>query len=357
MRIGAKHFNVSLAALAAISSLAAAASRLPAAEEKLRWKFAVGEKLDYTMVQEMNMSVTGGQVGQLNSTMRQEMNMTWDVLGVDEKTGNAVIKQKFEQIKMKVSSPIGNFDYDSKSEAVPTGLAAMIAPMYKAMTKGEFEITMTARGEVTDVKIPEDVIAALKAAPGAATLGDITTEKGFKEMIRKGALVLPEVAPKEGDTWSTQVAMNNEAGKQIVETIYKYLGTKEIDGVKYAVIKPELKMQFADADGAAAEVPAAKDPAALAEAPQAAKPGKMAMKIAEQSSDGEVLFNIDKGRLYSTTLQQKVTIDASVAGQAIQQKIDQKIDVKVTPAGEKKAEPEPKTEAAEKKTEASEEKK
>ena len=45
---------------------------------------------------------------------------------------------------------------------MPTGLAAMIAPMYKAMTKGEFEITMTARGEVKDVKIPEEVIAALK---------------------------------------------------------------------------------------------------------------------------------------------------------------------------------------------------
>ena len=60
MRTRAKYFNVVLAALAAISSLAAAASRLQAAEEPLRWKFAVGEKLDYTMVQEMKMSVTGG---------------------------------------------------------------------------------------------------------------------------------------------------------------------------------------------------------------------------------------------------------------------------------------------------------
>jgi hypothetical protein len=355
MRIYAKYFHVVLTALAAISSLATTASRLQAAEEKLRWKFAVGEKLDYTMVQDMNMSVTGGNVGQLNSTMHQEMNMTWDVVGVDDKTGDAVIKQKFEQIKMKVSSPIGNFDYDSKSEAVPTGLAAMIAPMYKAMTKGDFEITMTARGEVTDVKIPEDVIAALKSAPGAATLGDLTTEKGFTEMIRKGALVLPDVSPKEGDTWSTQVAMNNQAGKQIVETIYKYVGTKEIDGVKYAVIKPELKMEFAEAEAGTTEAPESKDPAAPAEPPTAPKPEKVAMKIAEQSSDGEVLFNIDKGRLFSTTLQQKVTIDASVAGQAVQQKIDQKIDVKVTPAGEKKAAAETKPETTE--TKASEDEK
>ena len=84
--------------------------------------------------------------------------MTWDVQGVDEKTGEAVIKQKFDRVKMKMTTPVGGFEYDSKSEAAPTGLGAMIAPMYKAMTKGEFEITMTSRGEVKDVKIPEEVI-------------------------------------------------------------------------------------------------------------------------------------------------------------------------------------------------------
>jgi len=63
----------------------------------------------------------------------------------------------------------------------------------------------------------------------------------------------------------------------------------------------------------------------------------MQMKIKDQSSDGEVLFNIAAGRLQSTSLKQNVTIEASVNGQPIQQKIDQKIDVTVTPAGAKKA--------------------
>jgi hypothetical protein len=60
------------------------------------------------------------------------------------------------------------------------------------------------------------------------------------------------------------------------------------------------------------------------------------MNIKEQSSDGEVLFNIAAGRLHSTSLNQKVTIQANAGGQAIEQKIDQKIDVTVSPAGEKK---------------------
>ncbi len=44
------------------------------------------------------------------------------------------------------------------------------------------------------------------------------------------------------------------------------------------------------------------------------------MKIADQSSDGEVLFNVDKGRLTSTKLNQKVSIDATVNGQSIEAK-------------------------------------
>jgi hypothetical protein len=256
--------------------------------------------------------------------MRQEMNMTWDVQGVDEKTGEAVIKQKFDRVKMKMNSPVGAFDYDSKSEEAPTGLGAIIAPMYKAMTEGDFEITMTSRGEVKDVKIPEGVLAALKNSPNAGQLGDIASSDGFKKMISQGALVLPKDPPKKGDTWSTKVDMKNPAvGTQTIETTYLYDGTKDVKGTTFALIKPTLKMEF----GAAAEGQ------------------KPAMSIKEQSSDGEILFNIAAGRLHSTVLNQKVTIQANAAGQPVEQKINQKIDVTVSPAGEKKSTTESKPKA------------
>ena len=330
MRVRSQYLQAVSAAFIAISGFALAPLRLQA-DEPLRWKFEVGQKFDYNMVQEMNMSAAGGPAGQMNTTMRQEMDMTWDVQGVDKNTGEAVIKQKFDRVKMKMTTPVGAFEYDSKSEAAPIGLAAMIAPMYKAMTNGEFEITMTARGEVKDAKIPAEVLEALKNSPGAAAMGDIATPEGFKKMISQGALVLPEASPKQGDTWATKVEMNNPAvGKQTVETTYTYGGTKEVDGTTYAVIKPQLKMDFES------------QPAEAAEGQPKPPAPQLSMKIAEQSSDGEVLFNIEKGRLHSTTLQQKVTIDATVNGQTLQQKIDQKIDVKVTPASDKQPEEEAK---------------
>jgi hypothetical protein len=295
------------------------------AEEALRWKFKVGEKLDYDMVQQMSMEMSGAPFPKpLTTEMRQEMNMSWDVQGVDDKTGEAVIKQKFDRVKMKMNSPIGAFDYDSKSEEAPTGLGAIIAPMYKAMTEGEFEITMTSRGEVKDVKIPEGVITALKNSPNAGQMGDIASSDGFKKMISQGALVLPQDPPKKGDTWKTKVEMKNPAvGVQTIETTYQYEGMKDVKGTQFAVIKPTLKMSF----GAAGEGQ------------------KPAMSIKEQSSDGEVLFNVAAGRLHSTTLNQKVTIEANTAGQAIEQKIDQKIEVTVSPASEKKAKEESKPKA------------
>ena len=295
------------------------------ADEPLRWKFTVGEKLDYNMVQDMNMSARPARPA-VNTTMHQEMDMTWDVQGVDDEDGEAVIKQKFDRVKMKMTHARGGFEYDSKSEAAPTGLGAMIAPMYKAMTKGEFEITMTARGEVKDVKIPEEVLAALKIRP-ARPRWATSRPRGLQEDDLAGCARAARNPPKQGETWTTKVEMNNPAvGKQTVETTYTYDGTKEVDGTTYAVIKPQLKMDFES------------KPAEAAEGQPKPPVPQLSMKIAEQSSDGEVLFNIEKGRLYSTTLQQKVTIDATVNGQTMQQKIDQKIDVKVTPAGEKKAE-------------------
>ena len=113
-----------LVVFVAVSGLAAATSAQ--AEEALRWKFKVGEKLDYDMVQQMSMEMSGAPFPKpLATEMRQEMNMTWDVQGVDDKSGEAVIRQKFDRVKMKMTTPVGGFEYDSKSEEAPTGLGAM----------------------------------------------------------------------------------------------------------------------------------------------------------------------------------------------------------------------------------------
>jgi hypothetical protein len=311
-------YNVIGLAVAAVLVLVAAPQQVNA-EEPLRWKFEVGEKLDYTMVLEMSMSVGGDENA---AKMRQEIAMLWDVQGVDMNTGEAVIRQKFNHLKTKLTSRKGELEYDSKSEAAPTGLAATLAPLIKALTQNELEIVMTSRGEIKDVKIPEDLLAAFKSAPGGQAVGEMLTETGFKKMVMNGALVLPEKPPKQGDTWKTEVELNNTtSGKQTLETTYHYEGTKDVGGVTYAVIKPQLKLEF---------TPAPKDASDQA-------PPEVTMKVVDQKAEGEALFNIQKGRLHSMTLHHNVTIEATKKGQTTQSKIEQNIDVKVTPIDDKKS--------------------
>jgi hypothetical protein len=275
------------------------------AQDALRWKFTKGDKFDYDMVQDMTIGSSGGPLGAQNVTMHQELKMTWDVKDLTP-DGDAIVEQKIDQVKMKMTlpPPVGAIEYDSTSDKPPVGPAAMLAPMYNAMTKGAFVITMTPRGEIKDVKIPEEVVAALKNSPGAAAMGDMATADGFKKMISQGSLVLPEKAPTKGEKWSTKVEVNNpQAGKQIVDTTYEFVETKKGEGDQtFAVFKPTIQMNFEGAQ----------------------------VKITEQTSDGQILFNVDEGRLDSSKLEQHVTIEQPGGGKT---KIDQNINVTVKPAG------------------------
>ena len=76
------------------------------ADEPLRWKFTAGEKLDYQMTQDMNMSINAGPSGELVTTAGQTMSITWNVKGVDEK-GVALIEQTIDRIQIKMTAPRG----------------------------------------------------------------------------------------------------------------------------------------------------------------------------------------------------------------------------------------------------------
>ena len=247
------------------------------------------------------------RLGDQNMTVNQEMEMIWDVVDVNPQ-GDAVVHQKFDRVRTKMNMPqIGAIEYDSASEQPPVGLAAMLAPVYKAMTDAEFELTMTSRGEIKDVKIPQRLLEALTKSPNAAALGDLATPDGFKKMMSQSALVLPENAPQVGEQSSTKVELNTPmGGKQIVETTYRYDGTKDVDGVTCAVFQPNMKMSYE---------------------------GENQPKIKAQESEGEILFNGEAGRLNSSKLSQKLTMEQ--AG-GVQMQIDQTITVEVKPADEKR---------------------
>ncbi|MGD9633774.1 MAG: DUF6263 family protein [Pirellulales bacterium] len=290
--------------------LSCAATAVRAADEPIRWKFTAGEVLDFSMDQDMNMNIQAGPAAQMTTTAEQTMNMSWNIKSVDD-AGNAEIEQRFKRIQLKMTVPGGQgLVYDTDSTEPAVGMAAMIAPTMEAMTAGSFTFKMTPRGEISDVKFSEELQKAIKGGPG----GEAAGAEQFKSMVSQVAFVLPENAPKPGETWKTTVTVNNPAGgNQTVDTTYTFDGTREADGTTFAVIKPSMNMQLA------------KNP-------------MMEMKMKEQKTDGEVLFDLKAGRLHSMSVNLNITLDMIAQQMTMPGTIDQKIEVKVTPGDAKAAE-------------------
>jgi hypothetical protein len=280
------------------------------ADEPIRWKFKVGEKLAHSLALDTELALNMGSSDQRNMTVRQVMDMTWDVQGVNDQ-GEAVIEINFDRVQMKVDGGPMTVDFDTAKDTPATGMAVTFGPAYKALTKSPTEITMTARGEIKDVKVPPEVLDALKSSPGAAQLGDLATPEGFQKFFLQGLFTLPEQAPKQGDHWTTTITNNNSIiGNQKGENTYTYDGTKQVGGETMAVFHPTMTVHF---DGT----------------PQ------MQLKVKNQKSDGEILFNEQQGRLESMSVKQDMTLDVTVASQMMQQQISQTFQVKF---GQKDAE-------------------
>jgi hypothetical protein len=290
----------------------------------LRWKFTQGEKLAYDSGQDMSIAVTGMEGGDFTMRTQQELNLIWEVLNVDEQ-GAARIRQKLERVRLTMTGPAPGqqlqegvkknetVEYDSQAKDPPVGGAAMAAAMFEPMMKGDFEFTITPRGEVKDVKVPEPVLEMMKKNPQAAQMGELATDAGIQKMLMQELVVLPAGEPKAGETWSSNMQMAIPVvGKQTIETTYTYNGEKEVEGKQQAMIGAKRTVMYESPPGQAVQV-----------------------AIKDQTSEGETLFNVTDGRLSSAKLNQSITIEAMAAANKVTQKLDQKSNVTVRPAENK----------------------
>ena len=158
-----------------------------------------------------------------------------------------MIRQKFDRMQMKMTMPppVGGFEYDSTSDAAAGRPGGDDRADVQGDDGGRIRDHDDPRGEVKDVKVPEEVLTALKNSPGAAAMGDMATPEGFKKMISQGALVLPEERA-EGRRDVDDQARDEQSGggKQTIETTYRYEGTKDVDGTTYAVIRAAAENGF-----------------------------------------------------------------------------------------------------------------
>ena len=293
--------RLSPALLTVLMSLAACANGALAAEAPV-WKFELRAKHRYTMTQHMAIAMDLGAGGKETQDVTNLIEMSWVVDKVND-DGSAAITQKIDRMKMTVAPPQGEkVEYDSDSTDEPQGFAAMVAPLFREMTRAEFTLTMSPRGKISDVHVPESLITAIAASPGAAAMGEMATAKGMQDTMSRMSFELPETLdPNAPWTITTELA-NPILGTQTIKITYQYVGPREADGATLEVFKPTLEIAFAG--------------------------GAATSKVESQSTEGEVLFNRTAGRLESMSLIHKMALTLTTGGQTIKETLDQETEMK-----------------------------
>jgi hypothetical protein len=278
------------------------------AADPLHWKFTPGLTNRYRMTQNTKLAMNTGPGGNVQTDSKMTLDLSWTVEEVDD-DGSAVLNQRIDRMQMKISTGAGqSTEIDSASDEPPQGQAATLVPLVKALTAEPFTVTMTPRGEITDVNVPESIVEALKNQPGAAQMGDLATPEGFKKLVAQASFVLPEkLAP--GVEWKTKTATQAPSiGTQTAETTYRYEGPKEIDGQPLEVFSAKIAVSFAG--------------------------GQLPIEVTKQESSGQILFNREAGRLESSNIKQLTNVKITVGDNTVDQTIDQNVEMKWVPEKE-----------------------
>jgi hypothetical protein len=283
-----------LLSLAASVSVAAPAR----AGEPLRWKFKPGETLRYTLVQETVQRVKAMGQPEAKSTLNQTVNMHWEVKRVSS-DGVAEMSQTIDHVRMKVDSPLNSFEFDSSTGKVPEGpIAGPLVPLLRALVGAEFTLKMSARGELSEVKVPQKLIDSLRQSNPAAG-GGMVSEDGLKNLISQSSLALPEGPLDKGKTWTNQSKLPLPmVGTMVTDKRYTFEGP-DPKAAGLLQISLEIKMSL--------------EPAA---------DSNVALKITAHDGKGEFLFDPQAGRIVSSHVDDKMKMSVSVQGQNIEQATD-----------------------------------
>jgi hypothetical protein len=287
---------------ALLFAFALAVAAPAAAQTQLRWKFSDGQKHLYTITQDMEMSANvGGQ--KIDTTMSQTIDMTWNVKKVDS-DGSARMEQSIDRMRLTVKGPAGEMKFDSKDAAAAPPQLAALKTLTDGMVGQPFELTMTPRGEIKDVKVPQKVLDAGKAA---GPVGAFISEEGLKNMTAQGSLAFPENSLSAGDKWDQKRTVNMPGvGKMVLDTTYTFRGPA--DGSQKVEAGMNLKIEDSP----------------------------LGLSITSQKSDASFQFDNEKGVLRRSDVTQKMTLGGKVMDQDFSQDITTKTSLKLGDGSSKK---------------------
>ena len=291
--------------LAAAALLTVGLASTARADKKLEWKFKQGEKLNYALRQSVGMLADFNGI-ELDIKIRLTMDTAWTVKSVGS-DGTAELGLKVDRLQMMLNTPFtGEFKYDSADkENKPEGeVWERLGKPAEAMLEGDFSMSVSKKGKVSDVKLPEKLVEGLSQRGGGGGQammmgGGMFTESSIKQMLEQSVLPLPEENVGEGVTWNKK--MENKMGPlgtQKIDVVFNYAGTDEQDGKVLEKIGAKTEVAFEPAEGGDLDIE---------------------MELTEQEGAGEILFDAAAGKTVKSNIVQKLTMSGDFMGNEFEQ--------------------------------------
>lgn len=298
-----------LALLALIAPGVATAQADVPAEISLRWKFTAGQKIAYEMQQETHtrLILPGNTV---ETRMKQLIDLTWEIKSV-EPDGSARLTHTIDRMRMYMDGPGTNrFEFDSKVSSIPSSGMAPVARMIKNVIGVPIELTMSPRGEVTDVKISDKLLDSLKLpGPNGQAVAGMFSEETFKNMASQGMVVFPSEALAAGKAWTASRTVDAPTlGKMRIDTTYTLKGPPEGDakspGLQQIDAALEVKLE-----------PSARSP--------------VSVSVEQQNNAGQYLFDTNRGQMTSSSIKQAMKLGLMTGNQQFTQEVESSVTMKL----------------------------
>jgi Family of unknown function (DUF6263) len=271
----------------------------------LRYRWVKGDEVRYRLSQQGNTTVTGlPGVGEMTNDQSnvQVFHQTVEDVAAD---GSATLRQTFESVRMEMSSPAGKAVFDSAAADKPTDpIAAAMGMTMSAMIGESITIVVLPTGAVIRVEGMSRILdKILKTLPQNPALGQtisqlegIMGDDAMRSLFEQSFVKFPDRAVKTGETWTGQFKMSNPMFGALTTTLTSTLkGVESGNGASIARITAMIAVtQDAEAKGSGL-------------------PG-MTAKLADSKGEGEMLFDITKGRLQKSSFKSEMPVTMSLAG-------------------------------------------
>ena len=271
----------------------------------LRYRWVKGEEVRYRVSQQGTTTISG-LPGMGEMTMDQShvqvLRLTVEDVATD---GSATLRQTFESVRMELNSPAGKAVFDSAAADKPTDpIAVAIGATMSAMIGESITVVLVPTGAVIKVegmsRIFDKIMKTLPQDPTGAQvfsqLKGTMSDDAMRSMFEQGFATFPDHAVKAGETWTGQFRMSLPIIGTVTTTRTSTLqGVESSNGTSIARIATMFAMRQ-DAE--------------------ASPPGPMGMtaKLADSKGEGEILFDIAKGRVQKTSSRSEMPVTLSMTG-------------------------------------------